>query len=111
MAKAKGCAACGRAYRKGTRAFVVGRGGSVVCPECAGAGLLVVAPRVAPVHVERVERSPDVDVVLRRLRGYAAMTRASAAKAQDTERAFGEGRATGLETAIELLVRLQKDLA
>lgn len=62
------CSACGRAVRKTSRAFVIGKGMGNVCRECAGWGLLVVAPKVAVVKVTKTGGA-DRAVALARLNG------------------------------------------
>jgi len=105
------CKACGRAFRKGALAFVLGIGGlklSRVCQRCAGAGALLVAPK-GPVVVKKAHVRPDgVDRTLRILRTFAAAARAAAKDNKKTDfqgATHALGRAEGFEGAIETIKR------
>jgi hypothetical protein len=88
----KACGACGRAVRKLSRAFVIGRGMSNVCRECESYGVIVVAPRAPVVRKEVVRSSDDVERALKAIRTYRRLC--------DDDR-----RAEGLDQAIAVLER------
>jgi hypothetical protein len=101
----KNCKACGGSYRKGTRALVFGEGGSepgLVCPACAGKGLLVVAKVKAPTIVKKVVRDDTVEAALRSLKTYTAAAKAMRPMTV-AEDAFMSGKIEGYESAIETL--------
>jgi hypothetical protein len=97
------CKACSREFRKGALAFLLtpkGLTGARVCQSCASGGVLLVAPKLAPVVREKVVRSDGVERALRQLR-----TLASASRANGAGFTFDNGRAEGFEGAIEVLKR------
>ena len=98
----KACSACGNAYRKGARAFVLGKGMGNVCPACLGGGLTVVA--MPTIMLERsVEKGPPQSAeVLKRLLAQARVMQAT--KPKDGAHAdFIMGKVEGLENAIAML--------
>jgi hypothetical protein len=111
------CKACGAAFRKGTTVTLLtpstrSAERARVCSACASGGLVVVAPRIAPVVREARSRSDlddALDGVLRQLRMYSNMARATADKlidageSEDPDVPFFQGRDDGLCSAIELL--------
>lgn len=115
------CKACGKDFRKGVLVSLLEPGGLQrvrVCQGCAGAGVVIVAPKIAPV-VKQEHAAPDgVDRALRTLRTFAAAARASAKvkppaalkSSEDAGLAREDiaqmlGRAEGLESAIEAIKR------
>jgi hypothetical protein len=105
------CKGCGKEFRKGTIAclLVPGEGfrGARICQECASDGVLLVAPKLAPVVAQKVVRSDGVERVLRMLNTYAKMSRSSAnAEAENIAvSSHHRGRAEGFEGAIEAIKR------
>lgn len=82
------CKGCGKEFRKGTLAFLLtaeGLKGARVCQACAGAGMLIVAPKLAPVAKKVVDRKDDVHRVLRGLRSYVGAARISCNNAGNDE--------------------------
>lgn len=112
----KTCRACGDEYRKGKLAFVLTEGqgkrgggrklvGGIVCPECAAGGLLIVAPKLAPVIKKVEKRSDEVQRALRQIQTLAKATRASA-RGVTTNQVVADqisAKAEGLESAISVL--------
>jgi hypothetical protein len=112
------CPACGVQFRSGTLAFMLEPGegkrglrGVVVCGACAKGGVLLVAPKLAPVKVEKVAKPEGYDRVLRMLRTYARAAKGTASQcyAKAARGAAGEeasdhshfnGKADGIEVAI-----------
>lgn len=103
------CKGCGKEFRKGVLAFLLtpkGLTGARVCQACASGGVLLVAPRVAPVVQNKTVRSDGVKRALRMLRTYANVSRHHAGMNGGIGRdAHAAGRAEGFEGAIELLKR------
>ena len=80
------CPACGKEFRSGRRAILLtaeGAEGKIVCQSCSDKGLLVVPPKIAPTVVQKVERNPDVDKVVKAFLMRAKMAKATAATAED----------------------------
>ena len=111
------CPGCDRDYRTGVTVTLLdpikGVERKRVCQRCAAGGLVVVAPRMAPV-VKGVARetSDDVDQAVRMLRTYALAAKASRDEFPSDpgtpdaiDHAHFAGRLEGLEAAIELLTR------
>jgi hypothetical protein len=104
------CKACGAEFRKGVLAFLLtGKGleGARVCQSCARGGVLLVAPKLAPIVKQKTVRSDGVERALRMLRTYASVAKASAKENElsDGNRKLLSGRAEGIETAIETIKR------
>jgi DNA-directed RNA polymerase subunit RPC12/RpoP len=104
------CGACGEEYRTGKIATVIDDDGGAsrmrVCPRCAGRAVRIVA-KTRPREVREVRpRTEQVDAARRQLRTVAAFARTTAKtmrEAGDSEAAYHDGRASGLESALELL--------
>ncbi len=118
------CRACGKDYRTGVLVTLLDADASSggrqarVCKRCAQGGMLVVAPRVVSVGISAktdagVREHPlalHIAGVVRQLRLYARVARASALKAPESTddrtrapQSFFIGRAEGFESAVELL--------
>lgn len=85
------CSACGRAVRKTSRAFVIGKGMGNVCRECSSWGLLVCAPKVSVVRVTKTGGA-DRALALQRLnhlRRSLVAVGASDAKIEGIDAALG----------------------
>jgi hypothetical protein len=108
----KKCKGCGGEFRKGTIAFLLVKGklaGARLCPKCVADGVTIVAPRPRNVAASAIaktrSRDDDVAKVLRMLRTYAKAAH-SAANGETRgcpEYCAHEGRAEGLESAIETI--------
>jgi len=81
--------------------------GARVCQSCAGGGVLIVAPTVAPVVKVATKKDDGVARALRMLRTYAAASNAGASSGSETSynAHYQRGRAEGFEGAIEVLKR------
>jgi hypothetical protein len=104
------CKACGSEFRRGVMAFILttkfGLVGARVCQSCASGGVLLVAPKLAPVVKQKTVRSDGVERALRMLRTFASVSRMSARDEQgDTVKASHHGRAEAFEGAIETIKR------
>jgi hypothetical protein len=110
------CPAHGGEFRKGVLVtlLVPGKGlrGARVCQDCANGGMIVVAPKLPPVKVEKVARPNGYENTLRQLRALAvgadAMTEddPNAAGIDDYgECRYQEGRRDAYEGSIELVKR------
>jgi len=100
------CKACGSDYRKGVLAFLLSPGGlkgARVCQSCASGGVLLVAPKLAPVVQKKTVRSDGVERAIRMLRTYAKA--AETMGGEDSDGIYQRGRAVGFEGAIEVLKR------
>jgi hypothetical protein len=103
------CPAHGGDYRKGVTVTlldpVTGPRRARVCQSCANGGLIIVAPKIAPVVQEKVARPEGYDGIVRQLAMYAKMARTTADSAEDgsVEQVHQEARAEGIECAIETL--------
>lgn len=95
------CKGCGKEYRKGVLAFLLsseGLKGARVCQACASGGVLLVAPKLAPVVKQAVARPEGLDRAIRMLRTYAKVS-------DQYPEAHAKGRAEGFEGAIEIIRR------
>jgi hypothetical protein len=106
------CKACGHTYRKGTLVtlLVPGQGvtGARVCQDCAAGGMLVVAPKVAPKVEQKVARPEGYEKALRQLQVLARAARGTAsqyASEEASDYSHFNGKAEGIESAIEVLKR------
>lgn len=110
------CPACGQPFRTGTLAFMLepgdgkrggGRGlrGVIVCGSCAKGGVLLVAPKLAPVKVEKVSRADGVNRLLRMLRTYLKAAQSAGTGKNEADPEYHDGRASGIETAIQAVER------
>jgi hypothetical protein len=99
------CKGCGKEYRKGVLAFLLGPEGlkgARVCQACASGGVLLVAPKLAPVVRQAVTRPEGLERAIRMLRTYAkAADSQGKAELED----FLRGKAEGFEDAIECIKR------
>jgi hypothetical protein len=112
----KRCPGCGGEYRAASRTVVLlaasGKGQknrvARVCPGCHGKGVTVVATFV-PSVVKKVEaRSGELDKAIRMLTSYLRMAQAiTKDPLSETSKLLAEGRAEGLESAIETLQKIQ----
>lgn len=104
------CPACGKEFRNGTTVLLLdpaaGSSGvrKRVCSSCANRALVVVAPRIAPEVVEKVERNPKFDLILNQLRVLAHGAKTSAGLGGVDAVHFG-GLTEGYEGAIEVVKR------
>jgi hypothetical protein len=107
------CPACQREYRSGTIAILLDSNGQPtnkrVCQKCASGGLLIVATKVpAPVQ-EKVVRAPAFDNIITQLRVMSRAARVSEQRAEfdgGSPDPYFQGRAEGLEAALELVKRV-----
>ncbi len=78
-----------------------------ICGQCAVRGVLLVAPKLAPVTVQKVQRPEVIGRVLRMLNTYAKAARSSALGEVhgSAEFCFYDGRAEGIEVAIATIKR------
>lgn len=94
----KRCNGCGKDHRIGVMVFLLIDGslkGARVCQSCASGGVLLVAPKLAPVVKQAAPRPEGLDRAIRMLRTYAKAAEANGAQA----------RASGFEGAIECIRR------
>lgn len=108
------CPACEREFRSGSLVTLLDPVARTserkrVCSRCASGGLIVVAPRQTPIvkglSAKTLQSVDDtIQRTIRTLRTFAnlAARESRSAKDPDTMR-FQDGRAQGLEAAIELL--------
>ena len=95
------CKGCGKEYRKGVLAFLLsseGLKGARVCQSCASGGVLLVAPKLAPVVKQSVARPEGLERAIRMLRTYGKA-------ASTTPGELSKGRSEGFEGAIECIKR------
>lgn len=108
------CHACGKQVRATTLGFILKDGrmsGARVCTECVRDGVLIVAPKLAPVvDASRAERRSEQEVLapfIRLLKGQAKALSASLpiglGPFDDEVEQFKKGKIEGLETAIAAL--------
>ncbi len=97
------CKGCGKEYRKGVLAFLLspeGLKGARVCQTCASGGVLLVAPKLAPVVKHAAARPEGLERVMMMLRAFAKGARGAAKR----DPRF-QDRAEGYEGAIECIKR------
>jgi hypothetical protein len=107
------CPGCDGEFRKGTLAVLVGVEGQAprrarVCPSCVSRGVFIV-PRIAPTKVvKKADGGEVVERLKRMLRTYIAAAKAPRTRSLGPDHAaedFADGRAAGLEAALECLTQ------